>query len=134
MLLNAQKGFRGKKVDLEKIEPLTTVAEIIQARTEVLQVTIEDSIIDYLLALVQKTRKHPDLFLGASPRAAVAWLQTSKAQAWLSDRDYVTPDDIKMVASALLRHRLILKPEAQLDGVQIEDVITSLLKQVPVPR
>jgi MoxR-like ATPase len=134
MLLNAQGGFRGKKVDLAKIETITNVGEIIHARATVQQVTIEDSIIDYLLNLVHKTRTHPDLFLGASPRAAVAWLQTSKAQAWLLDRDYVTPDDIKMVATPLLRHRLILKPEAQLDGLKIEDIINSLLQQVPVPR
>ena len=134
MLVHAQEGFRGKRIDLEKIETITNVEEIIQARASVQQVSIEDNIIDYLLSLVQKTRKHPDIFLGASPRAAVAWLQTSKAQAWLSDRDYVTPDDIKIVAPALLRHRLILKPEAQLDGVQIEGIIASLLKQVPVPR
>jgi MoxR-like ATPase len=134
MLVHAQEGFRGKRIDLEKIETITNVEEIIRARASIQQVSIEDSIIDYLLSLVQKTRQHPDIFLGASPRAAVAWLQTSKAQAWLSDRDYVTPDDIKIVAPPLLRHRLILKPEAQLDRVQIEAIIASLLKQVPVPR
>ena len=72
--------------------------------------------------------------MGASPRAAVAWLQISKAQAWLNNRNYVTPDDIKIVALPLLRHRLILKPESQLDGIIIDSVINSILKQVPVPR
>jgi MoxR-like ATPase len=61
-------------------------------------------------------------------------LQTSKAIAWLSERDYVTPDDLKAVALPLLRHRLILKPEAQLDGVQMDAVVASILKQVAVPR
>jgi MoxR-like ATPase len=61
-------------------------------------------------------------------------LQTSKAQAWLAGRDFVTPDDIKVVAPALLRHRLILKPEAQLDGLLVEAIVAGLLNQVPVPR
>jgi MoxR-like ATPase len=107
---------------------------IISARQAVQAVKVEDNILDYLLSLVQRSRKHPDITLGASPRSAVAWLQTSKAQAWLAGRNYVTPDDVKVVASPLLRHRLILKPEAQLDGIQIDSVIASLLNQVSVPR
>lgn len=134
MLLNVQSGFRGKRLDLERLKPIATVEQIINARKEVQAIKVEENILDYLLALVQRTRQHPDLMLGASPRSAVAWLQTSKAQAWLSERDYVTPDDIKTIAQPLLRHRLILKPEAQLDGVQIDAVIASLLKQVAVPR
>lgn len=134
MLLNAQAGFRAKSSDLERIEPIATVEQILAARQAVQAVTIKDNILDYLLLLVENTRKHPDLFLGASPRATVAWLQTSKAAAWLSDRDYVTPDDLKTVALPLLRHRLILKPESQLDGIQIDAVIASIMKQVAVPR
>ncbi|NEO35882.1 MAG: MoxR family ATPase [Moorea sp. SIOASIH] len=134
MLLNTQKGFRGRRLDLERLKPLATVEQIFSARQEVKAVQVDEKVLDYLLALVQQTRQNPDLALGASPRAAVAWLQTSKAQAVLSGRDYVTPDDVKAIALPLLRHRLILKPEVQLDGLQIDSVIASLLKQVPVPR
>ncbi|GBF78963.1 AAA family ATPase [Aphanothece sacrum] len=134
MLLNFQEGFKGKKIDLEQLEPIATVADILQARQQIQSIKVDDKIIDYILNLVEKTRQHPDLELGVSPRATVAWLQTSKAQAWFSQRDYVTPDDVKNIASPLLRHRLILKPESQLDGIKIDTVITSLLKQVPVPR
>ncbi|MCL2934933.1 MAG: MoxR family ATPase [Trichodesmium sp. MAG_R03] len=134
MLLNAQQGFAAKNIDLNQLQPVATVEQIIIARKEVEGVNIQEKILDYLLALVQQTRKHPDLALGASPRAAVAWLQISKAQAWLNNRNYVTPDDIKIVALPLLRHRLILKPESQLDGIIIDSVINSILKQVPVPR
>ncbi|MCL2925073.1 MAG: MoxR family ATPase [Trichodesmium sp. MAG_R04] len=134
MLLNAQQGFAAQNVDLNQLQPVATVEQIIIARKEVEAVNIQEKILDYLLALVQQTRKHPDLALGASPRAAVAWLQISKAQAWLNNRNYVTPDDIKIVALPLLRHRLILKPESQLDGIIIDSVINSILKQVPVPR
>jgi MoxR-like ATPase len=134
MLLNAQAGFRAKRLDLVRVKPLVTVEQIVSARKAVQAVKVEDNVIDYLLALVQRTRQHSDLALGASPRAAVAWLQASKAQAWLEGRDYATPDDVKAVALPLLRHRLILKPEAQLDGLIIDAVIASLLNQVPVPR
>ncbi len=134
MLLNAQAGFRAKRLDLARLKSIATVEQILNARKAAQAIEPEDKLLDYLLALVQRTRQHPDLALGASPRAAVAWLQTSKAQAWLDGRNYVTPDDIKAIAPPLLRHRLILKPEAQLDGIQMDAVIASLLNQVPVPR
>lgn len=134
MLLNSQAGFRAKRLDLARLKPLATVEQIVNARKAVQGVEVEDKLLDYVLALVQRTRQHPDLALGASPRAAVAWLQTSKAQAWLAGRNYATPDDVKAIALPLLRHRLILKPEAQLDNLMIDAVIASLLKQVPVPR
>lgn len=134
MLLNSQRGFRARRLDLERLKPIAKVEQIISARQAVQAVQVEDNILDYLISLVQHTRQHPDLALGASPRSAVAWLQTSKAQAWLSGRNYVTPDDVKAIAEPLLRHRLILKPETQLDGLQVDYVISSLLKQVAVPR
>lgn len=134
MLLNSQAGFQTKRLDLAKLKALATVEQILQARQQAQRIKVAEPVLDYLLALVQRTRKHPDLVLGASPRSAVGWLQASKAQAWLGDRDFVTPDDVKAVAPPLLRHRLILRPEAQLDGLQIEAVVASLLNQVPVPR
>jgi MoxR-like ATPase len=134
MLINFQTGFQAKRQDLDNLETLATVEEILYAREAIKSVKVDEKILDYLLTLVEKTRKHPDLMIGASPRATVAWLQTSKAQAWLSHRDYVTPDDVKAIASPLLRHRLILRPESQLDGVQIDAVIASIMKQVAVPR
>ena len=134
MLLNVQAGFRAKRLDLARLKPLATVDQIISARKAVQTVEVEDKLLDYVLSLVQRTRQHPDLALGASPRSAVAWFQTSKAHAWLEGRNYATPDDVKAVAAPLLRHRLILKPEAQLDGLQIDAVISSLLNQVSVPR
>lgn len=134
MLLNSQAGFRARRIDLDKLKVLATVEQILQARQAVQSVKVEDNILDYLLALVQRTRQHADLALGASPRAAVAWLQVSKAHAWLAERDYVTPDDVKAIAPPLLRHRLILRPEAQLDGLLVDAVIASMLGQVAVPR
>jgi MoxR-like ATPase len=134
MLLNSQDGKVGGKVDLELLQAIASVEEILMARAEVKAVEVKDSILDYLLELVKRSRQHPDLSLGASPRSAVAWLQATKAHAWLEGRDFVTPDDVKAIAPPLLRHRLILRPEAQLDGLIIDTVINSLLGQVTVPR
>lgn len=134
MLLHAQAGLQTKRLGLAKLSPIATVEEILTARQAVRTIEVSEALLDYLLALVQRTRQHPDLMLGASPRSAVAWLQASKANAWLSNRSYVTPDDVKAVALPLLRHRLILRPEAQLDGLKIDGVIRSLLGQVAVPR
>ena len=134
MLVNYQGGFRAKRQDIEALAGMTTVEEILAARQAIQTLTVDEKLLDYLLDLVEKTRNHPDLLVGASPRAMVQWLQASRARAWLKGRDYVLPDDLKSVAVPLLRHRLILKPEAQLDGVKIESVIANLLKQITVPR
>lgn len=134
MLLNRQAGFAARRVDIARLKAVATIAQILEARQAVKEVKVSEAIIDYLLALVRASRQYPDLTLGASPRAAGAWLQTSQAAAYLAGRDFVTPDDVKAVAPPLLRHRFILKPEAMLDGVQIDAVIASILNKAPVPR
>lgn len=134
MLLHSHAGLQTKRLDLAQLHPVATVEQVLAARDQVRSVEVSEPLIDYLLALVQRTRNHPDLTLGASPRSAVAWLQASKSNAWLMGRSYVTPDDIKAVAPPLLRHRLILRPEAQLDGLKVDGVISALLGQVAVPR
>ena len=127
-------AHQGSSLDVNRIRAIATVEDILHARQEVTKVTVADSILDYLIALVERSRQHPDVALGASPRSAVVWLRACQAHSWLQERDYVTPDDVKAVALPLLRHRLILKPEAQLDGLTIDAVISALLAQVTVPR
>jgi MoxR-like ATPase len=134
MLINSESASAVRRIDISRIKAIATVENCLMARQAVKAVQVKETIFDYLLALVQRTRQHPDLALGASPRSAVAWLLASKAHAWLEGRDFVTPDDIKAIALPLLRHRLILRPEAQLDGLQIDTAINSLLIQVAVPR
>ncbi len=134
MLLNRQAGFQAKRQDIGKIQPVIGVEDILAARRDVGAVRVTDAVLDYLLELVHKTRHNSDLAIGASPRCAVAWLQTAKAVAWLGGRDFVTPDDLKQVALPLLRHRLILRPESLLDGLSVDRIVSNLLKQVPVPR
>jgi MoxR-like ATPase len=134
MLVNSHQGFRAKKSDLDEIKAIASVEDILTLRKQVQSIQVEENILDYLLNLVERTRQHPDLILGASPRSAVAWLNATKANACISGRGYATPDDVKEVAAPLLRHRLLLKPEAQLDNVQIDEVVALILEQIPVPR
>jgi MoxR-like ATPase len=134
MLLNAHNGFSGKNRDLESLQTIATPEDILKARQEVQKVMVEDNVLDYLLNAIEQTRRHQDLALGASPRCSVSWLQAIKASAWLENRDFVTPDDVKAIALPLLRHRLILKAEAQLDGVRVDGVVNGILQQVVVPR
>lgn len=134
ILKNTQSGFEARRINIQNLKPVVGEQGILAARQAVRQIKVDDVILDYLLALTHKTRQSPDLSLGASPRSSVSWLQASKAHAWLQGQEYVTPDNVKAVAAPLLRHRLILGPEAQLDGLTTDKVIDSLLKQVAVPR
>ncbi len=134
MLTNALAGFEARNLEALALEPAVTVEQVLAARAQARQVKVEPPVQDYLLALIQASRQQPNLLLGASPRAAVGWLRAAQAQAWLEGRDFVTPDDIKALAQPLLQHRLILRPEAQLDGTTLEQVITALLNRVAVPR
>jgi MoxR-like ATPase len=134
MLLNRQAGFAARRLDIARLKTVATVEDILQSRQAAQKIKVSEAIIDYILALVKTSRQHPDLALGASPRAAGAWFVTAQATAYLAGRDFVTPDDVKIVASPLLRHRLLLKPEAMLDGLQMDAVIASILNKVPVPR
>jgi MoxR-like ATPase len=132
MLMNVLNGFDAH--NQWKRQPLLTSEQVLEARQEAKGILVEEAIVDYLLALVTQSRTQPELILGASPRSAVGWLRAAQAQAWLEDRSFVTPDDVKAIAPALLRHRFILKPEAQLDGVSVDQVVRNLLARVPVPR
>ena len=134
MLLNYQQGFQAVRQDLEKLSAIATVEQVLTARQDLENMEVEENLLDYLLSLVEKTRNHPDLALGASPRAMLRWLQAAKADAWLNEQDYLLPDNLKAVAIPLLSHRLMLKPEAQLEGVNLNTVITTLLEQTLVPR
>ncbi len=97
------------------------------------QVRISDELITYIIDLVEATRKHPHVRLGGSPRAMISLLLTSKANALIEGRDYIIPDDIKFVAKPVLRHRIILKPEAEFEGITPDQVIDNVLQKTPVP-
>ncbi len=107
---------------------------IAAAITAVGQVRLVDEVIDYIVRLIRATREHGDLSSGASPRAASALAAAARAAAAIDGRDYVLPDDVKALASALLRHRLILSPSAEIDGRRIDDVVAALIASVDAPR
>jgi MoxR-like ATPase len=104
------------------------------ARAEVDRVTVEDSVVDYVVRIVAETRKSPDLLLGASPRAGVHLLRAAKASAALDGRDFVTPDDVKSLVPPTLRHRVVLKAEAEIEGLDADAVLRRALSRLDVPR
>lgn len=108
--------------------------DLAAARASVRQVRIAPEVLAYVVDVCRATRQSPSLSLGVSPRGATALLSTSRAWAWLSGRDYVTPDDVKALARPTLRHRVQLRPEAELEGVTADGVLDGVLGAVPVPR
>jgi MoxR-like ATPase len=119
---------------LDDVRPVTSPQELLEARATVDATTVQDAVVGYVVALVRRTRELPSVELGASPRAAVHLLAASKAAARLSGRAFVTPDDVVAVAPAVLRHRLSLRPEAELERYRPDDAIAAAISSVPVPR
>jgi MoxR-like ATPase len=109
-------------------------AEILRAaRGEVAGIGVEQPVMEYIVALVRATRESPSFDLGVSPRGAAALLKASKAWAWLSGRAYVTPDEVKAMARPTLRHRVMVRPELEIEGIDSDQVLDGILAQVPVP-
>jgi MoxR-like ATPase len=127
-------GFDAHKLDEAGLVPVMAPADIGAAQAAILAVKVEDGILDYIARLMEATRKSQDLLLGGSPRAGIALLLTSKTFAALQGRDYVRPDDIKFLAPPVLRHRIILRPEAEVEGLDADKVIARVLARVEVPR
>jgi MoxR-like ATPase len=134
VLARHHRGLNPHDLASVGLRPVATVADLHAARAEIDRVTVEDRVLAYVVALVRATRDSPSVVLGVSPRGAAALLHVSKAWAWLSGRDYVTPDEVKAVAKPALRHRMALRPELELEGATPDDVLDSLLATVPVPR
>jgi MoxR-like ATPase len=128
-------GHRGVAPStLDDVRPVTTVEELRATRQAVDATHVTDDVIRYVVAIIDRTRDLPSISLGASPRAAVHLLAAAKASARLADRDFVTPDDVAWVAPAVLRHRLVLRPEAELENYRTDEAVQAALAQVPVPR
>jgi MoxR-like ATPase len=120
--------------DLSALQPVASSADLAAGRAAVGAVTVSEEVMGYVVDVCRATRTSPSLLLGVSPRGATALLATSKAWAWLSGRDYVTPDDVKALARPTLRHRVQLRPEAELEGSTADGVLEGVLAAVPVPR
>jgi MoxR-like ATPase len=119
---------------LADVQTVLDPDELAQARAEVDATDVSDEVIDYVTSIVRRTRELPSVDLGASPRAAVHLLAAAKARARLAGREFVTPDDVAEAAPAVLRHRLVLSPEAELERFRPDDAVQNVLQSVAVPR
>ena len=122
--------------DLAKfgMRPVATTADVLAARAALADVVVDDGVVAYVAAVVRATREHPSVTLGASPRAGVSLLVASKARALLDGREFVTPDDVKRMTIPCLRHRVLLRPEVEIEGLAADSVLRDVLDLVPVPR
>ncbi len=127
-------GFNSRHLEQVQIAPLQDPAAIQHCRAEVRNMRMEPGVQQYIVEIVRRTRTHPTVLYGASPRASVALLLCSKALAAIRGRDFATPDDIRDIAGPVLRHRLALRAEAELDGATPDAVISDIVKTVEVPR
>ena len=127
-------GFDPRDVAGAGVSPVAGAADIAAGQTAVRRVQVSPQVAGYIVDIARATRQSPSLSLGVSPRGATALLRSARAWAWLNGRDFVTPDDVKALAHATLVHRLGLRPEAELEGVDVAQVLASALGSVPVPR
>jgi MoxR-like ATPase len=127
-------GFDPGNLAAAGLKPVAGAAELAAARAAVRGVAVAPEVAGYIVDLCRATRQSPSLRLGVSPRGATALQATSRAWAWLAGRDYVIPDDVKALARPTLRHRVQLRPEAELEGATADGVVDAVLASVPVPR
>jgi len=134
VLLAHHGGFDPRDLAAAGVKAVANAADLAAGREAVRNVQVAPPVMAYIVDVCRATRQAPSLSNGASPRGSTALLNTAKAWAWLSGRDYVTPDDVKALARATLRHRVMLRPEAELEGVTADGVLDSVLASVPTPR
>ena len=118
---------------IDQLEAVSTAQDVISLQDAAKQIYVDGTVREYIVGLIEATRNHEDVYLGASPRASLGMFRAVRAMALLRDRDYVIPDDVKDLAYAVLAHRLILAPSARMRGLQTRQVIDGLLEKVPVP-
>lgn len=129
---NILKKYREEN-PLEGMEPVISVEDVLNLQEQIEKVHVEDSVEDYIVQIVQATRKHKDIYLGCSPRGTLALYNNSRSLAFIRGRDFVIPDDIKELANNTLAHRLILKSEARIQGKDQSTVISEIVKNIRVP-
>ena len=134
VLRRYHKGFDAHDLESANLQSILTAEDVMRTRTLINQVVVEDGVLNYIAQVAAASRTSPDLTLGASTRAATHVLLSSKTAAALNGRDFVTPDDVKYVTASVYRHRILLKPEAEIEGLDADTVVQRLLGQVEVPR
>lgn len=134
MLKKHHQGQEMNNLDMLDIQPVCTKEEIIECQKIVQNVAVDEMLMNYILHIVRETRNHPMLDIGSSPRGAISLLKCAKAYAVFMGRDYVIPEDIKAMTIPTLRHRIMLKPEVELDGLKAEYLLENILTKIKVPR
>jgi len=134
LLEQGRRPDQGHDLEALGVRTVTAPAEIALARAELDEVVAAEDTVTYLLGAARRTRESPDIALGASPRAALGWLAAARALAALRGLPHVTPDDVKDTAKAVLRHRIVLQPEAEMAGADRDEVIEAVLGRIAVPR
>jgi MoxR-like ATPase len=127
-------GFDPAELERIGLERVIGVEQLLQMQLYLSNVRAESEILDYMVDIVARTRAHPSIYLGASPRATIGLLIAARARAASEGREFVIPDDVKMLAPAVLRHRLVLHPDAELEGTSSDDVVEVILREAPVPK
>lgn len=134
ILRRTHQGFDAHHIESSGIQKVITDKQVIEIRKLIQSVTVENGILTYIANINAASRRSPDLLLGASARAATHVLASAKTFAVMNGRDFVTPDDVKFVVPPVFRHRILLKPEAEIEGLDADAVIGRVLAQVEVPR
>ena len=119
---------------MDVIEPVLSASEIAEYQQTIKKIRVEPHLLKYIAAIIDNTRNNSNLYLGASPRASLAIMNTSKALAAMNGRDFVTPDDIKRVAPSVLRHRMLLTPEREMEGITTDKVVQQIIETIEIPR
>ena len=128
------RGFHQREGRAASVERVLDTPTLLELQERAARVASDDSILAYVVQLIRETRANPRVRLGASPRSAQGLLAAAKARAALMGSDFVTPDDVKAVVPSVLNHRLLLKAEAEVEGVTADDVLRQTLERVQVPR
>lgn len=134
MLLRYNQGFEPHRLSDSGIRPLMTAEQLKTVQNHIQTITVDHSILNYITTISNTTRTSTDLYLGGSPRASVCLLKAAKVHAALNGRNFVNPDDVKVMMPPVYRHRIILKPEASLEGLNPDRVLQRILDSVEVPR
>jgi MoxR-like ATPase len=121
-------------MDFDSIRPILTAESIAIYQNLIKQIIVEDNLLHYIASIIHNTRNNANLYLGASPRASIAILNAAKANAAIHGRDFVTPEDIKRCTKAVLKHRLVLTPEREMEAFTVDKVVDQILETIEIPR
>ena len=134
ILRNFVAGFDAAHLERANLRRVASPALLLEMQAYVSTVRVDEQVLDYVTDIVGRTRAHPSIYLGASPRGAIGLVAAARAHAATQGRDYVVPDDVKAYAAPVLRHRVVLQPDAELSNLSADDCIASITRDAPVPR